>query len=206
MLVPNFEDLKGMNQIELERPGAGLPWLEARLSRYLLLPLAIRLSNWDSALKVFESEGAHILKIVDSVPADQFATPVLIPRVRGIEDSSRNWSLAGLLEHLTHAGGGMLTIIKHLASGKTFDRPVRIEDVKPVQRDSGSVRLEFEKFQKLYLDEIQRVKNRAQLLLTHAHPWFWQMNAFEWHVLACFHQRIHKNQAIAIAKMLKASQ
>src|SRR5205814_3099947 len=115
----------------LQPPGAGLPWLERMVAKYVVFPRMCRRLTWEAAARLFQEEGARILAVWDALPAERLTERVLIRRFRGIEDSSRYWSAAMTVEHLNVVGAGVRQIISGLRRGEAHARPVRIEDVKP---------------------------------------------------------------------------
>jgi hypothetical protein len=64
------------------------------------------------ASELFQRETEKILELVQTTPIKQAGTPVLIKRVTGIEDSSRNWSLYMVLDHLRIVDNGLLNSSK----------------------------------------------------------------------------------------------
>ena len=89
-----------MEQPQLEKPGAGLPFLESLYVRWYVGPFLSRKSDKEKNLRLFAMIGARILKEFASVPADKRDQKVLVPRMKGVEDSSRNWSANEVLEPL----------------------------------------------------------------------------------------------------------
>src|SRR5207344_2733691 len=100
-------------------------------ARYVVFPRACRKLGWNGAGVLFQNEGATILSIWDSLTAEQLAQRVLIRRIRAIEDSSRNWSVAMTVEHLNIVGNGVRQIIAELRAGRVPERVTRVQDVKP---------------------------------------------------------------------------
>ena len=60
---------------------------------------------------LFSDELQTILTLVEGVSVDSAARPVLIDRIRGIEDSSRHWSVYMTLDHLRIVNLGMVGVI-----------------------------------------------------------------------------------------------
>lgn len=137
----------------------------------------------------------------ESVEDGQRSKAVLIPRIRGIEDSSRNWSLGMTVHHLVITTNGMVEIVEALLAGKNFARAVRIEDVKPSAQYPTDV-----------LGSLLSAVDRLCVLIrsdknfktngTHRHPWFGEFNGKQWLYLAAFHLRIHRKQMQEIIRRL----
>jgi hypothetical protein len=103
--------------VRLAAPGAGLPFLEHLISRYYWFPKFCKNTTWDQAHALFQKQGARLLQLARALPESQRTIRVLIPRVPGIEDSSRHWSVAMVLEHLMIVGKLMGEGIVELTHG-----------------------------------------------------------------------------------------
>lgn len=57
--------------------------------------------------------------------------PVLIPRLPGLEDSSRNWSVAMTIEHLHIVGQGVSGVLRCISMGQKPPAVVGTAEVKP---------------------------------------------------------------------------
>ena len=188
----------------LQPPGAGLPWWEYLAARYFIFPNACRKLDWNAAARLFQKEGTRVLALWDSAPKEQIAQRVLIPRLRGMEDSSRFWSIAMTVEHLNIVGFGIRELIGGLRHGKAPTRMARTEDVKPRGESApGEVRDEFAQLLTLAAADAAAMPPipRGEGLRA-AHPWFGPLDAFQWHCLLGIHQRIHRRQIEVILASL----
>jgi hypothetical protein len=191
-----------MDQPQLAKPGAGLPFFEALMVRWYVGPFQSRKADKDKNLRLFSMIGGRVLKESASVPDAKRDQRVLVPRMRGIEDSSRFWSVNETLEHLMITGIPMREVIMALAAGKTSDYVVRIENFKPQGKYQGrDARPDF----KAFLEETAKLL--APLKIedegpTHRHPWLGDFNALQWTWLLAGHSGIHLNQLAAIKKGL----
>src|SRR5688500_9049812 len=113
----------------LQPPGAGLPWLERMVAKYVIFPRACRRLTWATAARLFQEEGAKILAIWDAMPPARLTERVLIRRLRGLEDSSRYWSAAMTVEHLNIVGPGIRAAVAMLRRGEVPPRVARVENV-----------------------------------------------------------------------------
>jgi len=102
---------------KLDRPGAGLPFLELFISRYWVLPRAYRRMTWEHADASFQKQGRILVDMARPLSAGQMQRQVLIDRVTGIEDSSRYWSPSMVLEHLIIVGSQVMRGIVELSRG-----------------------------------------------------------------------------------------
>lgn len=187
--------------VNLQPPGAGIPWPELVLSRIGIGLLCQRLSR-EAASQWFVDEGRRMLSLACSLSLEHAARQVLIPRVWGIEDSSRNWSVLMTLDHLVIVNTQIALIIERLAGGETWEQKLSTADVKPPPEQDLNV---VERFETCLRDYPRRVAALAGLRsrAKHRHPWFGPLNAHEWHCLAAGHQRIHRRQIERITAMIR---
>lgn len=186
-----------MSEIQLAPPGAGLPPSEAFAIRRLVFPLLRFKLSRESSLALFQKSGEAILPLVRPMDLETFTKPVLIKRLRGLEDSSRNWSAEMTLEHIQVVTAAALYIIKKLESNRPLRLPVRTQDVKP----TGGLGLDRIRAFETYLEEtpqkIAEFEFRSQA--THPHPWFGELKSLDWLRLIAFHQDLHRKQLERIA-------
>ncbi len=117
--------------VHLDQPGAGLPAYETFLLRYIKLPRFVSTMTWHSAVELFRDEGRKVFALVDLLSDEQLLTPVLIDRLRGMEDSSRNWSPAMTMEHLIITVKDFKNYIIHFNKGIVTYKNVFIDNYKP---------------------------------------------------------------------------
>lgn len=167
----------------------------------VLVGLKARNTSREDATKVFERERTEILKLARSVDTAAGQRQVLITRLRGMEDSSRYWSVFMTIQHLNIVNRGTTKLISDLVSGEVPQRVVSTADVKPSTNADSSVVNEFE----TVCDDFQKTISQFPDLktsLTWAHPWFGELNAERWHFFSGFHMGLHRQQIIAIKKGL----
>lgn len=185
---------------QLDPPGAGLPKAELFITRcrftYLkFLTSRKRVSEW------FVEERNSIISLAESCNEAAANQRVLINRLRGLEDSSRYWSINMTLDHLRIVNLGASGCIRELLADRKPDRIVSTADVKPNPISSPDVLASFRKACTIF----EKVANKATSLKTkqrHAHPWFGPMDAAGWHFLGAFHMRLHRNQILSILQNL----
>jgi hypothetical protein len=186
------------SRIQLAPPGAGLPFVEMTLSRigFGIMRRALTASATTQGLR---KETTRIESLCEGLPEERVTRTVLIPRIWGLEDSSRNWSIAMTLAHLNIVNPAIMRIIECLRRGEVYPHQVLIAEVKPPLDATGA--------------ELQKLKEIMNRFLgcaaawgetnkgskgTHAHPWFGPLDAHGWHCLAAIHQSIHRRQIQAI--------
>ncbi len=190
MVTPQDESPK------LAAPGAGLPVLELRIARILF---ALRAWTHDRRRidALFRQERVLIAELVRTCPAGRLGERVLIPRLRGLEDSSRHWSVLMTLEHLRIVNLACASIIRELSEGRVPSGKASTADVKPSPHVTESVLATYE----ASCDEVLAAVAAAKDLDDPArfpHPWFGPMSARRWHVLAAVHLGLHRRQIEAI--------
>jgi hypothetical protein len=182
--------------VQLQPPGSGLPAFELAWLR-TFFRMACSIMSQRIGLRWFKFESEKILALARRVPEGKGAIPVLINRIVGIEDSSRNWSAYMVLDHLRIVNEGITLIIDDLAHDRPFAQEVRIQDVKP-RPDSGPDTIErFIQAVAAYEAAVARLGKLGRNM-RHAHPWFGHMTAHDWHCLAAIHSWVHRRQMARI--------
>jgi hypothetical protein len=177
---------------KLEPPGAGLPLPELLIAR-MMFGWKRLTSSPDAVIERFRQERAAIRDLVDSVPPAQRGKPVLIARPRGLEDSSRFWSVWMTLDHLRITNDAFSMGIRSLVKGEVPTRRASTANVKPDPKVTGAVETAYEQSCEALLRTV------AECPPTRAtpkweHPWFGPMDAAGWHVLSAGHMGIHREQ------------
>ena len=165
----------------LQRPGAGLPGFERTVLNGLLR-LKCLLTSDSRSLANFQKESEILLAIFDAGDLNDVCEQVLIGRITGIEDSSRNWSLLMVLEHLSMVNSDMLKVIDALNRGIVPKGEVAIDLYKPIADLDLDV---VERFKNTTYDFLEIVAAHGKLdsRLTYAHPWFGELNSHQWKCL-----------------------
>ena len=184
---------------ELQPPGAGLPPFELIMVKSVFA-LKTMFTSDEKALAIFEREMKILMRLHDTVDLVAADERVLIDRIVGIEDSSRNWSLYMVLDHLRIVNAEILKLIDALKRGIVPKGEIGIEFYKPDPEPDPSVADDFKEGCYDYL-EVLRAHGRLRTRLTFAHPWFGEMDGHKWGVLGAVHMGIHRRQArIIMAK------
>lgn len=179
-------------QMRLQPPGAGLPAFELAWLR-MFFRVACSIISLNTGLRWFKFESEKILALARRVPEGTGAIPVLINRIVGIEDSSRNWSAYMVLEHLRIVNEGIAQIIETLTEDRSFGQEIRIQDVKPSSQSGPETVERFIRAVGSYKSVVTRLGTLGRQL-RHAHPWFGPMTAHDWHCLAAIHSWVHRRQ------------
>ena len=187
----------------LAPPGAGLPPLEGLFARagFHVLRAMLgrnRIRAWLCA------ETKRVLALARSLPEAQLRQRILIPRLAGLEDSSRYWSAAMVLQHLVIVDTGIGQLVQALCDYREFGREVRIAEVKPAPEAGSEQFARLEAALATYLD-IEGGIARLNRSGRHAHPWFGELDGHGWHTLAALHTLIHRRQLESIVQRLPAA-
>lgn len=191
------------NEPKLGKPGAGLPFHEWFVAKYFIVPKLLKETTREQAVDLFEKESNVILKLAKELSTQDLVERRLIPRLTGLEDSSRFWSVAMTMEHLVIVGSGMRTLVEKLANGITDIPPISTADVKPhTDVDANKI---FDDFQTMTDEWLSTAKNTDLSKFPnakYAHPWFGPLTAEQYILFAPQHQVIHRRQIKLIIKQL----
>ena len=124
---------------QLAPPGAGLPTIELWAAR-LLFALTRRRGDRETFLAKLKQERAAIRALVESCAEAQRGERVLITRLRGLEDSSRNWSVWMTLDHLRITNLALIRVITALTHGHVPPGKASTAAVKPSASVTATVR------------------------------------------------------------------
>lgn len=180
----------------LAAPGAGLPAIELFIGRQLFF-LKCRRGNRDKFSAAFAREREMIRQLVDSSPESRRGERVLIPRLRGLEDSSRHWSVWMTLDHLRITNLAFAGVIASLTRGRVPEGEASTADVKPDPAVTGAVEADYEKSCDDLIALVSRTKD-LDTAVQYRHPWFGPLDASRWHALSAMHMGIHRAQIEAI--------
>ena len=186
---------------QLAPPGAGLPAIELWVAR-LLFSLTRRRGTRETFASKFEQEHAAIRALVNSCPETQRGQQILIERPRGLEDSSRNWSVWMTLDHLRITNTAVTGIISALTAGKVPPGKASTAAVKPSPAADAEVEAEFERSCEGVLAAITTAPD-LKTQVRFAHPWFGPLDAFGWAAMAGTHMRVHRVQIQSIVAGLR---
>lgn len=187
---------------KLDKPGAGLPFYEWAVANYILVPIRLHTTSVEKALAEFESETAQMNAIASKLTTAQLGEQRLIPRLAGLEDSSRYWSVAMALEHLVIVNSRAILLVKALSKGTSPPGKGSTADVKPGEVDASTIVSKFLANSQKYLEVISTLNLEAHPQVTFDHPWFGKMNAKQWVLFAAPHMGIHRRQIGEIVSRL----
>lgn len=184
----------------LAPPGAGIP----RVERFLIgsgIRLAARFIAKDRLTALFHEEAMRAIQLAELLSEENGRRRVLIPRLLGIEDSSRAWSVFMVLEHLVIVNSAIAAALPRLYSGRGFSAQVQIEDVKPVPEAGPEQMQDLVRVVDRYTHMVEKLGN-LRAGISHLHPWFGPLSAAQWHALATVHNSTHRRHIERIIKRL----
>jgi hypothetical protein len=191
-LKPDPADRADDVQASLEKPGAGIPWLESKLLGSGLRLFARR-SDRAGAWRKFADEAEQLLMLAEALDEAGGRRRVLVSRGFGMEDSSRFWSPYMILQHVTIVDRGVLMLIRALMAGKSPEKQTSTADLKP-SPDAGpesiGVFRETVESWRRHLADLGDLKTSARK----DHSWFGSLDAHQWFCLAGIHHGIHRKQ------------
>ena len=193
-----------MNEItepRLAPPGAGLPKIELFIAR-LILRRRLRGGTRESFNADFKRERERISNLYRNCDPEAAARRILIKRLRGMEDSSRNWSVWMTLDHLRMVNGAIAHTIDRLSRGIVPKVSASTAAVKPGQMADASVAAEYESSCESVL-EAAKAATELKTTARYAHPWFGLLDAFGWHGLSGYHMGLHRVQLELIIEGLR---
>jgi hypothetical protein len=176
----------------LAPPGAGLPAIELFIARRLFA-LKRKLRTREDFTATFEREREAVAGWVSRCPVEKRGERVLVPRLRGLEDSSRFWSVWMTLDHLRITNLVFARVIQSLADGRVPPGRASTADVKPDPGVTAQVEADYEASCDGLLQTVAGIRD-LRSAAQFAHPWFGPLDAAGWHALAALHMGIHRAQ------------
>lgn len=176
----------------LAPPGAGLPKAELFVARWLFA-----FDRWRCTRESFDATFARqrvsIRDLYKRCDRESGARRVLIRRVRGIEDSSRDWSVWMTLDHLRIVNAGFTAVVRALTHGVVPPGKASTAAVKPSPDATAEVVPLYEAACDAWLAAVAPPADlRTPTRFTH--PWFGSLDAAGWHALAGTHMSVHRVQ------------
>ncbi|MEM6822848.1 MAG: hypothetical protein AAF558_13015 [Verrucomicrobiota bacterium] len=189
----------------LEPPGAGLPPFQGFMAKHFLFPFFCGFYNWSRAMELYKVESDRILDLSVHLHPEDLTRKILVPRLAGLEDSSRYWSVSMTLEHLMIVGESVKTTIIMLSHDEIPPGKADTAAVKPQGIYGPEVIEKFRSFVDEYCWEIQEKAKKRRTKRTYDHPWFGPLTARRWVRMGALHQKLHRSQIEHIVIKLKSS-
>ena len=184
----------------LAAPGAGIPAIE-RVVGGLQLKWLCLTCDLSETLARFEAERELVTQLTASTSATAAAQRVLIPRLPGLEDSSRDWSEWMTLEHLRIVNAQIANVVSLLMRGQVPPGlGASTAAVKPRADVDAAVCAQFQLACDQLVDSARELMQAGMRrpLARYRHPWFGELDARQWLVMAAMHMGIHRRQLVSI--------
>ncbi len=166
-----------------------------------MLKLGTAVMSDEAVLRSFQDSSRDILRIAEDHDLGVLSQQILIPRLQGIEDSNRNWSVLMAVEHLSIFNRSILETVRSLHSNsQPFDKVV-IAKFKPHDDVGGEAIEQFRETNQRYWSFVKS-HQPLRTVMTHGHPWLGELDGHAWHFLAAAHQKIHRRQIYKILAMI----
>lgn len=188
----------------LEPPGAGIAWYYLVANRLVVRPFLERPMSWAGALEAFAKHDRRARAAWAGLTDAQLERRVLVPRLAGLEDSSRYWSPAMVCRHLEHVGGLIVDVIIRLSRGEVVHERVDFAAVKPADVPAGTTK-HYEAFADGLAARLAAEVRDPRARGTVPHPWFGPLDAKGWLWLLGFHTWVHARQLEAVRAGLGAA-
>ncbi len=166
-----------------------------------------RLESLDNLEAGYQKATQGILSLASPLSPDLRSEPILIDPLPGLEKSSQNWSLNGVMEHLLMVTKAIENVIYRLSSEESPNGIANPADVKP----KGEKKDYLIDFQAFAPGLAGRIRKQMEIKGSHwrtkarfPHLWFGPLDAKQWFWLLAKHQAIHYRQAQQITKHLQS--
>jgi hypothetical protein len=178
-----------MSNLEPAAPEFGIPRLE-RTYGWVLVRLTAACPV-ETLLSKFQRVSGTLLVLCPQ--EEQTGTRrVRVRRFPGIEESSREWSGAMVLEHLTIVGRRVIELIPDLCAKRASSWVLRTRDVKPTgaltRKESVSA---FEAMVREYVQGVSEAGEGLRSPARHPHPWFGALRCKQWVAFMTLHHMVH---------------
>lgn len=181
-----------------------LPVWEIRLNRLSIQTRSL-LHSPRGLLQQFQWEADELLRIFDEDESYDVFQPYDIPRLSGLHDSQRRWSIAMILEHLSLTIPDYSQIIAHLSKGIVPRGNFDPDQYQPDAAIGNEARDLFEEARQIFADQITSILETSGGLRSinrFAHAWYGPLTARQWQALALQQLVIHRRQAQKIIAMM----
>lgn len=180
---------------KLDVPGAGIPRIARLFLRFWVNPFIAGKEDPALSRKRFDRLHEKIREVYLTIPEARRSERVLVRPIRGLEDSSRFWSAAMVLEHLEIVGSGIGEIIVSLSNEVVPPVTPDTATVKPIgSRSAEEALLSYEMLQKNLMPSVESRMGSLDARAELAHPWFGRFTARKWYWLLGIHAGIHLDQ------------
>ncbi len=181
-----------------------IPPFEMNSARFWIKSIGM-VRSASSLLDSFQQESAILEHIYEDSESYDVFDPYPIPRIWGLPESSRQWSVAMVLRHVCLVQADLIDLIEILSQETSPRGMFDWDGYCPEESVGTEVHSQFVQVNRLYCNQVQSLLDRAGPMQSEArfrHPWFGHLNARQWHAFALFHVWVHRRQAQKIVAMM----
>lgn len=175
---------------KLQPPGTPLP-LWQRLFLKWIVKRKIEKRPSEEWLIQFQTLTGKIQKRVMDSPSKE--TPVLVPPIIGLEDSSRYWSPYQVVEHLNIVQKIMAELIQEISNGKDCTRKLGTAELKPSASPANPLG-PYQEFSQVTAPQLWEIFRQSKPGGKALHPWFGWLTINGWMNILIGHASVHYRQ------------
>lgn len=150
--------------------------------------------SWDESQTMFLEQVDKVIGLYQTIKPEDKTKKILIPRLMGLEDSSRYWSANMTLEHIMIVTHGMTNIIETLGAERTLTTSISMADLKPQEHSDDDMVSNFWELMHQCANRVGEIFQNRNSTATYPHPWFGPLNTHGWHTLLPLHTSVHRRQ------------
>lgn len=180
-----------------------IPPFEIQYARFWIKTRSL-LFNEQKLLEQFKIETDELLRIYDQDESYDVFRPYPIPRITGLSDSARRWSIAMILEFLTLVVSDYIRIVESLNRGVAPKGMFELDLYQPNASVGPEIRELYVESIEVYIQlinsQLQHV-GRLDTSTYFSHGWYGQLNARQWNASAPFQASVcrrHAQKVIAL--------
>lgn len=178
---------------KLAPPGAGIPTIERWVGNIIIKYFTLSPNIDVTWLKEeYPRSLQSLIALAKSFPEARRREQILIPRLRGLEDSSRYYSPTMVLEHIALVDRGIAGTVQILGRGEVPPYKVSTANVKPNPKTDWQSAMDMVNAASDQFMQSLSADFNSQVKL--AHPWFGPLNAWQWAQFTVVHHKIHARQ------------
>ncbi len=173
------------------------------MGHLFLRPFVAERTPWEVSTQRFLKIHGKILQEIEGLSQRELTTKMLVPPLRGLEDSSRYWSISMTLEHLMIVGQSVQMAIVELGSNRSIKQKVDTAKVKPKGLANFEELLsQFKSYALHTPTQLEPQVKDKNSKTKHYHPWFGNFTVKGWYWLLAMHGGVHLQQIREIKKGL----
>jgi hypothetical protein len=184
---------------KLAPPGTGIPIYQKLFLRLYVNPFVAGREPIEKMRARAERKHENLRDAYLAIPEGLRAKKVLVPPQTGLEDSSRYWSAAMVLEHVEIVGSAMVEVMAKLKNGQVPEVKADTATVKPHGvLTADKIFASYERWRAGVFSALDTRGGDFKSSRTFGHPWFGAFSARKWLWVLGIHAELHIKQLAAI--------